>query len=221
MPWKPASVGKQRTQYDERWKRIRSQTLQSEPLCRLCLAGGKTVPATVVDHIVPLAEGGTHESGNLQPLCKRCHDAIKTPADVAARKRAEAVGLKLLVLDFRAQFAGAGVIDQRAIRRVFAAGCNWSTAHALSLAAMDGIVAAAQRGDLPRLTGIITTDDARWARGAGALMNLPIAVQPLTEWSTSAAAGTEEAWLRERWGTERDARQQDGQGPQPASTLQA
>lgn len=217
MPWKPASVGRQRTPYDERWKRIRAQTLQSEPLCRLCLAGGKTVPATVVDHIVPLADGGTHDSGNLQPLCKRCHDAIKTPADVAARDRAASVGLQVVVVDFGATMQGAGVLDQRVIRRAFAAGMGWQLAHALSLAALEGVVAAAQRGDLPRLNAVLVTDDARWGVATAQRLGVQPTVQAMTDRPAHAQADAEAAWLRERWGSERDARQPPSQGPQVSS----
>jgi len=34
-----------------------------------CLACGQTVPLTV-DHVVPLARGGTNDIGNVQPLCR-------------------------------------------------------------------------------------------------------------------------------------------------------
>ncbi len=40
-----------------------------------------------LDHIVALANGGTHSEGNLQPLCKSpCHSQ-KTKADVAEKSR--------------------------------------------------------------------------------------------------------------------------------------
>lgn len=55
--------------YDARWKRIRAIILAREPVCVIC----RLNPATEVDHIKPLAEGGTHEVKNLQPLCKSCH----------------------------------------------------------------------------------------------------------------------------------------------------
>jgi 5-methylcytosine-specific restriction enzyme A len=219
MPWKPASVGKQRTPYDERWKRIRAQKLQSEPLCRLCLSAGRTVSATVVDHIIPLAEGGTHDTANLQPLCKRCHDAIKTPADVAARKRAESVGLQIIAVAFGVEFAGAGVMDQRAIRRIFASGMDWQAAHTVSLAAMDGIVAAARAGALPRLKSVIVTDDARWARMIASLLGVEACVQPMNIDPPSVDGGAEMAWLRERYGSERDARSAPSVGTQAETTL--
>ena len=54
--------------YDARWRRIRASVLYRSPLCVHCGAA-----ATEVDHIVPLADGGTHAHSNLQPLCKPCH----------------------------------------------------------------------------------------------------------------------------------------------------
>jgi len=47
--------------------------LNREPLCRECLKQGRLTPATEVDHIVPLASGGTNDLENLQPLCHSCH----------------------------------------------------------------------------------------------------------------------------------------------------
>jgi hypothetical protein len=214
MPWKPPAVGGKRSPYDARWQRIRNATLQAEPLCRLCRAAGRTVPATIVDHIKPLAEGGTHAAENLQPLCKRCHDAVKTPSDVAARARADAVALRIVAVAFGVTMAGSGVVDQRELRRVFAAGMGWQSAHVLSLAAMDGIVAAAMRGDLPRLTAVIVTDDARWARAAAVMLGTGAAVQPLADNVANGERGSEAAWLYERYGLEREARMPEVHGRQ-------
>jgi 5-methylcytosine-specific restriction protein A len=51
--------------------------------CTLCGA-----PAVQVDHIVPVAEGGTHDLDNLAAICQSCHDA-KTKAESArGRERA-------------------------------------------------------------------------------------------------------------------------------------
>lgn len=59
--------------YDARWRRIRLMQLRKFPLCATCLAAEITEPATEVDHIIPLAEGGTHAFENLQSLCHPCH----------------------------------------------------------------------------------------------------------------------------------------------------
>lgn len=59
--------------YDKRWQKIRAMHLAREPLCRECRKRGLVVPATEVDHILPLSHGGSHASDNLQSLCKSCH----------------------------------------------------------------------------------------------------------------------------------------------------
>ena len=38
------------------------------------------MPAEEIDHVLPLAEGGRHILGNIQPMCSACHLA-KTKAD--------------------------------------------------------------------------------------------------------------------------------------------
>lgn len=63
--------------YGREWKRIRDQVLADEPKCVACNAA----PATQVDHVLPLADGGTNERDNLQPLCVRCHSAKTAKQD--------------------------------------------------------------------------------------------------------------------------------------------
>jgi 5-methylcytosine-specific restriction protein A len=60
----------------------RAELFRSEPWCRMCATRGKLSLASIRDHIIPLAEGGTDEPGNIQPLCVPCHDA-KTLAEAA------------------------------------------------------------------------------------------------------------------------------------------
>lgn len=62
--------------YGPRWKKVRILQLTQEPLCCICIDDGRTVQATVVDHIVPhkgdqalMWDGNNHQS-----LCKSCHD---------------------------------------------------------------------------------------------------------------------------------------------------
>ncbi|MFO7537596.1 MAG: HNH endonuclease signature motif containing protein [Chloroflexota bacterium] len=51
--------------------------LRRHPLCAdpdgVHAARGAVVRATDVDHITPLADGGTNNTNNLQPLCHSCH----------------------------------------------------------------------------------------------------------------------------------------------------
>ena len=68
--------------YDRRWQRLRRQFLAEFPLCAHCDHAGHVREANVVDHIVPLRNGGARlDRANLQPLCTR-HHAIKTAADL-------------------------------------------------------------------------------------------------------------------------------------------
>jgi 5-methylcytosine-specific restriction protein A len=63
--------------YDARWRAIRLAHLKRHPLCVECEALGLGVPATDVDHVVPLRRGGTHAASNLQSLC-HIHHSRKT-----------------------------------------------------------------------------------------------------------------------------------------------
>jgi 5-methylcytosine-specific restriction protein A len=58
-------------------QKLRKALFQREPLCRVCKAEGRVTLATIRDHIVPLAEGGTDDDTNIQPLC-RAHSDVKT-----------------------------------------------------------------------------------------------------------------------------------------------
>ena len=55
-----------------RWQVLRRQVLRAHPICQAC---GKEV-ADTVDHIVPHRGNPAlfYDPGNLQALCKACHD---------------------------------------------------------------------------------------------------------------------------------------------------
>ncbi|HMR01747.1 MAG TPA: HNH endonuclease [Candidatus Competibacter phosphatis] len=72
--------------YDARWRRIRLMYLRAHPLCVECAAHGRTTQATEVDHITPLANGGTHAEENLQALCKSCHSRKTAAQSLGWRK---------------------------------------------------------------------------------------------------------------------------------------
>lgn len=56
------------------WKRVRKRILIAEPLCRECAKHDVTTPAVLVDHIIPIEQGGSKfDKENLQPLCSLCH----------------------------------------------------------------------------------------------------------------------------------------------------
>ena len=63
-------------QYGRAWRRIREFYIQAHPLCEQCRSKGRLTPTEEVHHILPLADGGTHDESNLMALCKSCHSRI-------------------------------------------------------------------------------------------------------------------------------------------------
>lgn len=63
--------------YDVRWDMARKHFLSQHPLCAGCHARGRTVAATVVDHIKPHRGDRAlfWDTSNWQPLCVKCHGA--------------------------------------------------------------------------------------------------------------------------------------------------
>jgi len=55
--------------YGAEWRTIRRNVLAEVTSCQAC----GNAPATCVDHIIPLSEGGTNERDNLRALCQSCH----------------------------------------------------------------------------------------------------------------------------------------------------
>lgn len=86
-PWAPQPAYVDKRKRGRAGQRDRAQVLAEEPLCRACLADGKTVASDVVDHIRPLSEGGSDERANKQGLCEPCHDAKSARERLAARRR--------------------------------------------------------------------------------------------------------------------------------------
>jgi 5-methylcytosine-specific restriction protein A len=52
---------------------IRATVLNEEPRCYVCGGGG--TEADYVDHVRPLAEGGSDERYNLRRICRACSNA--------------------------------------------------------------------------------------------------------------------------------------------------
>lgn len=69
--------------HTRRWKRLRRHQLRISPLCSMCLRQGLAVPAAVVDHVEP-HKGNLLKfwCGQLQSLCKPCHDSRKRFVDL-------------------------------------------------------------------------------------------------------------------------------------------
>ena len=57
--------------YDAAWRRVRNQHLAASPVCVLCEREGRSVPATVVDHIQPIvvAPHRRLDLTNLRSVC--------------------------------------------------------------------------------------------------------------------------------------------------------
>jgi 5-methylcytosine-specific restriction protein A len=83
-----------------RWDRRRRHQLSREPLCKYCLAAGRTEMATVVDHVVP--HRGDPElfwNSELQSLCESHHNSSKQSEEL--RGYAAQVGMDGVPVDPR------------------------------------------------------------------------------------------------------------------------
>ena len=67
----------------------RLRRLRAEPLCCDCASAGIVREATVPDHIVPLAHGGSDQDSNIRCLCADCH--TKRTAQQFGKRRTVAV----------------------------------------------------------------------------------------------------------------------------------
>jgi len=83
------------------WRKTREAQLRDHPLCRMHLELGQTVVATIADHIVPHKGdlGRFFDRGNLQSLCKPCHDNHKQAQDRHADGLLRGAGLDGRPLD--------------------------------------------------------------------------------------------------------------------------
>lgn len=62
--------------YGDEWRKLTKKILRDNPLCVRCHK-----QAQVVHHMKRWRRGGKTEPGNLQALCKRCHDRITATQD--------------------------------------------------------------------------------------------------------------------------------------------
>ncbi|AHD19525.1 HNH endonuclease [Rhodococcus pyridinivorans SB3094] len=84
-PWEGSErTGKSSGVHSRRWRTLRAHLLQEHPLCTAC----HRAVATVLDHVVPVAEGGAMwDESNLAPMCKPCHDAKTAQEALRGRRR--------------------------------------------------------------------------------------------------------------------------------------
>ena len=83
-PWQPAPTkpayvahaARSAAYGTARWQNARAAQLARVPCCEACAQHGRTTPATVCDHVVPVRLGGDFwDEGNYQSLCRPCHQA--------------------------------------------------------------------------------------------------------------------------------------------------
>ena len=61
--------------YDRTWKRVRLLYIQAHPICEDCEDQGVITPADLVDHVIPIKEGGSRLSfDNLRSQCNDHHE---------------------------------------------------------------------------------------------------------------------------------------------------
>jgi 5-methylcytosine-specific restriction protein A len=69
------------------WRAVRAAFLRDHPLCVQCAARGRVVAAVVVDHVVPIKDGGARfDMTQCQALCVSHHNA-KSARERARRNR--------------------------------------------------------------------------------------------------------------------------------------
>ena len=85
-----------------KWRKFREMFLRLHPLC-IGYRHQCDGLATIVDHIVPIADGGAKlDTANCQPLCASCHSR-KTQDDIRARGRVKSPNPQPLPTDCQAQ----------------------------------------------------------------------------------------------------------------------
>ena len=88
--WKPSSIKATPRTRGRAGQKDRKQVMAEEPVCRLCLKAGRTRASEQVDHIRPLAWGGSDDRTNKQALCIPCHEEksrAERAVDAGQRRR--------------------------------------------------------------------------------------------------------------------------------------
>lgn len=86
----PAQLEAKRIRSTKRWQDLRLLKLKRDPLCQNHLRRERLVPATEVDHVIPLVDRPdlAYELENLSSVCRPCHNK-KTAREAIARRRAQ------------------------------------------------------------------------------------------------------------------------------------
>jgi 5-methylcytosine-specific restriction enzyme A len=65
--------------YDGPWKRLSKRVRNEQPLCPMCEAEGRAIPATEVHHVEPIAIAPNRrlDRSNLVALCNRHHNEVE------------------------------------------------------------------------------------------------------------------------------------------------
>lgn len=94
MGWKHSEPSRHKRGLGRAHQKARAELLAREPLCRLCQAKNppRVTAATIADHIIPRAKGGSGDISNLQPVCAQCHDE-KTRKDLGWKPPRKQIGL--------------------------------------------------------------------------------------------------------------------------------
>lgn len=112
-PWTKQTAKPVKRITGRRLQTLRHQLFRDHPLCRQCEREGRFRRATVRDHVIPLAEGGTDEPDNIQGLCDECHE-LKSARESArgrvggSKVREMGAGTRLLNQKFTGAKLGRG-----------------------------------------------------------------------------------------------------------------
>jgi 5-methylcytosine-specific restriction protein A len=80
----PRLTGRKAVERRRRW-------LAGQPLCVHCEREGWVRPGQVLDHIVPLAQGGADDETNFQTLCRK-HHHIKSVTEKGGTPKKRSIG---------------------------------------------------------------------------------------------------------------------------------
>jgi len=77
--WQHSTESPEARGYGRAWRRLREVILARDAgLCQCpdCKRLGRLKPATQVDHVIPKAQGGTDDLGNLRAINADCHKRV-------------------------------------------------------------------------------------------------------------------------------------------------